>query len=43
MTGPLQQRVFHYRHKQVGVLRRKDGNQTGGIHDLRLHSLEIRG
>jgi hypothetical protein len=30
----------HDRHKQVGVLRR---NQTGGIHDLRLHSLESRG
>jgi hypothetical protein len=27
----------------VGVLRRKDGNQTGGIHDLRLHSSKVAG
>ena len=40
---PVATTGVHYRHKQVGVLRRKDGNQTGGIHDLRLHSSKVAG
>jgi hypothetical protein len=40
---PVATTGVHYRHKQVGVLQRKDGTQTEGIHDLRLHSLESRG